>query len=117
MAIDFGRLQRTDLGTRRLRGPGNTPTLRKDHLSPLCNAAEENLEILQAGGGDNHILFIEDDPARYANLDAKLSSIPENARKKTAPLQGTFEEGIAQLRKEASTFAPSANLRIHRPLR
>jgi three-Cys-motif partner protein len=59
-------------------------------------------------GGDVHCLFIEEDPERFGSLISKLSSIPEHARIKRHLFNGTFEDGVADLRRQVvNPFRPS----------
>jgi three-Cys-motif partner protein len=52
--------------------------------------------------GSIHCVFVEEDRKRFANLEQKLDSIPINNRVQRHFYNGTFVDGVAQLRRELS---------------
>jgi len=90
-------------------GPGEYDNYPEGSPVAAIGAAEEALAN-RAGwqGGDVHCLFIEEDADRFANLVAKLATIPEHPRIKRHIYHSTFQEGMAQLWKESiNPFRPS----------
>src|SRR5258708_1702323 len=89
-------------------GPGEYTDYPEGSPIAALRAAEEALANPAWQGGDVHCLFIEEDPERFANLVEKLSTIPEHPRIKRHLFNGTFEDGIADLRRQAiNPFNPA----------
>ena len=90
-------------------GPGEYTNYAEGSPVAALRAAEEALAHPSGWqGGDVHCLFIEEDPERFANLVAKLDTIPEHPRIKRHLFNGTFTEGMADLRTQSpNPFRPA----------
>lgn len=90
-------------------GPGEYTNHPEGSPIAALRAAEEALAN-PAGwhGGNIHCLFIEQDAERFESLVAKLAMVPEHPRIERHFFNGTFEDGITQLRNDAvNPFSPS----------
>lgn len=82
-------------------GPGEYKNYPEGSPVAALKAAESALNEV-SGAGNIHCVFIEEDKKRFAHLDQKLRAIPEHPRIKRHVYLGTFVEGVARLRGEAS---------------
>jgi three-Cys-motif partner protein len=93
-------------------GPGEYTNYAEGSPIAALRAAEEALQNTNAwAAGSVHCLFIEDDTERFAHLTEKLKDVPENPRVKRHLFNGTFIEGIEDLRRQQpNPFSPSLPL-------
>jgi three-Cys-motif partner protein len=84
-------------------GPGEYKNYSDGSPIAALKAAEQALvDGTRWSAGSVHCVFVEEDKKRYANLQEKLVSVPENKRIQRHSYNDTFINGIAQLRGELS---------------
>ena len=69
-------------------------------IAALKAAAQALAKTTRWQAGSIHCVFIEEDKARFGNLQQKLTNLPEHPRIQRHLHMGTFVDGLAQLRNE-----------------
>ena len=82
-------------------GPGEYTNYPEGSPIAALRAADEALVLAKNWiAGKVHCVFIEEDPERFSNLQAKLAEFPQDPRVARHLFNSTFVDGIAELRKQ-----------------